>query len=437
MNRKYFRYGSIIAALTVVLLLSGCPSPLSYTGGSDDVTPSATVSVDPLRGVAVLTEEDGSETVIGSAENGEFVNCIEVTDYIIVDESGAGRYARSGRHLRAVVLGVRSDGRPGVWMVYSGGIVVVPEGDSGDVTSELLEAASEGDGFRWDDGWSYDAAAISDDFRVIVGTAKNPDALWIADQLGTIPQVVVWWNLYEKDDGRFFLSRARAVAEYPEWNLDEVKSNRHRDIRMRHIIRWLRWLFDRLGLWFFAWADDFLGDLAGEDVLGDLKPVETVGDGTYGIFGYDKEGDFARASITQRMVLDIEKTDPPIDPNENLPPWPVTGPTTLFGYVKVYETQPWIQLEVGGSTDPADFDPDDGDTVTFEIASISTKNSDSTIDQYIQENVLISNDGILSIVWDNMLIDVEVSFVISTDDGKVDTPTLPDEDIVILFEQTQ
>ncbi|MDT8299392.1 MAG: hypothetical protein RQ801_13890, partial [Spirochaetaceae bacterium] len=203
MNKKYFRYGSIIAVATVVLLLSGCPSPLSYSGGSDEEAPAATVSVDPLRGVAVLTDEDGFETVIGSAEDGEIVNCVEVTDYIIVDEAGAGRYARSGRHLRAVVLGVRSDGRPGVWMIYSGGIVVVPEGDSGDVTSELLEAASEGasegDGFRWDDGWTYEAAAISGDFRVIVGTAKNPDALWIADQLGTIPQVVVWWNLYEKD----------------------------------------------------------------------------------------------------------------------------------------------------------------------------------------------------------------------------------------------
>ena len=277
MNSRFFSAISLIVIVSSLLLLSSCPSPLNYTGDTVDTTKTAeaTVAVDPVRGLAVLTEPDGSKTVIKSIEGDDTIGCEKVTDYVLFDTDSGGRHQSGRNHPRAVILGVRTDGRPGVWIVYTGGIVIIPEGDGGDMTSELLEAVSDADGFRWDHGWIYEAMALSDDGKIIVGVAENPDAWWLADYLETTPRVVVWWNLVDKGNGVFYLSRARVVAKYPEWNMDDVKNDRDgRGYRWNHHHRYgLRWFLDRLGLWFFAWADNYVGDLAGPDELGDIKPL--------------------------------------------------------------------------------------------------------------------------------------------------------------------
>ena len=429
MIKKSVRTAAFIGLVLLALLLAGCPSPLDYTGGTAGAESQPAVEIDETLGVAVFTDEDGSRTRITSQEGDESVDCVEVSDFVVAGGSAALHSSGSGRGPRAVVIGKRGDGRPGVWLVYPGGIVVVPEGDDGDVTSELLEAASDADGFRWDDGWSYDAAAISDDFRIIVGVAENPEAEWLAEYLGTTPKVVVWWNLYERD-GKYHLSRAHVVAEYPEWSFEEAhhggRGHRH---QMQH---WLRWFFDHLGLWFFAWADDYMGDLAGEDVLGGDKPVETVGDGTYGIFGYDKDGDYARASITPFKVLDIEKTDlpeDPGDPGENKAPWPVTGPT---GISLLSEGNQSLTLELRDGdgnliTDPADFDPDQ-DPVTFEVVLVSIDNP------AFAPLVEVSPAGVFQItVWEPEYSGsyVNATYQISTTDG--DLTTAPEANITVML----
>ncbi len=326
MKNRLFLPVYFLSLLLLLLLLAGCPSPLTNNPSSNNY-PEPSISVDPARGLAVLTEADGRETVISSTEDGGIVGCTTVIDYVVYDTDDTSRhtYGRSGP--RAVILGTRTDGRPGVWIVYPGGIVVVPEGDGSDPTSELLEVVSEADGFRWDDGWDYEALALSDDGRIIVGVAENPEAYWLADYLNSTPKVAVWWNLYDKGGERFFLSRARVVAEYPEWDFDEIQSDSRRTQRSRHFYRWIRRFMSRFGLWFFVWADDYLGDLASDEDLGDADLVESLGDGTYRIYGYNKDGDFAQAVITTRSVLNIEKTDPPGGvTGDNLPPWAVVGP---------------------------------------------------------------------------------------------------------------
>jgi len=114
----------------------------------------------------------------------------------------------------------------------------------------------------------------------------------------------------------------------------------------------------------------------------------------------------------------------------NLAPWPVTGPTSPFGYIKVHEADPTIQLEVNDSTDPADFDPN-GDSITFEITNLTTLNSTPTNDQYILDNTQITNAGLLSTVWDDLLVDINASFTITTNDAEFTTP--PDKLVVILW----
>jgi len=423
MMKNVRAYLLLLGSMVLILLLSGCPSPVGGNFGVERAS-EPTVAVDPARGVVVLTEPDGSETVVASEEDGELVEAEELTDYVVFDApKSTGRHAGGASGPRAIILGVRSDGRPGVWILYSGGMVIVPEGD-GDETSELLEVISEADGFRWDDGWDYEAAALSADGAVIVGTAENPDAWWLADYLGSTPKVAVWWNLYQKDDGRYVLSRARVVAEYPTWDFQEVKSS-HRGHRFHHrIYFWLRWFLNRLGLWFFAWADDYLGDLAAADDLGDAELIEVFGDGTYGIYGYDKAGDFAQAVIDRWQVLSIEPTDPPGGgggPGENLPPWPVTGPALT---TPLSPENASFQLEINGQyTTKDNFDPDKDD-VTFEVADVQKVSGSGT-----PPSVFVDTDGYFHVTWpnpDNLSgTFTTVRYWITTNDGVATTdPTV-------------
>ena len=398
MKQKLFSSLLLILISGLALLISGCPSPLDGTRPTD-ISPEPTVTVDPARGVAVMTESDGSETVISSVEDGEAVDCLTVTDYVIFNSDDSGRHASGGYGPRAIILGVRSDGRPGVWIVYYGGIVIVPEGDGSDRSSELLEAVSEADGFRWDNGWDYTAGAISGDGRIIVGTAENSGAHWLADYLGSTPKVVVWWNLYETEKGVFYLSPAKVVAEYPEWDFHEVRYGRRGHFRYRYLYRWLYRFFTRYGLWFYAWADDYLGDLATGDDLGDTDPVEVYGDGTYGIYGYDKEGDFALATIKPHRIVEIEKTDPPgndpPDPPVNRPPWPVTGPAQeVLGEGGSFRLT--VTGDSGDITDPSQFDPD-GDKVTYTADRVGFDNTNTLY----QPKLEIDNSGFASIVLDD------------------------------------
>ena len=333
-------------------------------------------------------------------------------------------------HPRAVILGVRTDGRPGVWIVYPRGIVVIPEGDGGDMTSELLEAVSDADGFRWDHGWIYEAMALSDDGKIIVGVAENPDAWWLADYLETTPRVVVWWNLVDKGNGVFYLSRARVVAKYPEWNMDDVKNDRDgRGYRWnRHHRYWLRWFLDRLGLWFFAWADNYLGDLAGPEELGDIKPVVKEIDDIYAVYGHDKDGDFAKAKITPYKVLSIEKTDPPVDPDPpvNNPPWPVTGPTDPQDLTSGMSFKLEVSDDQGIIDNPDNFDPD-GDDVEF-TAILSRPFGSPGADP----DVKISSDGTFYIdVWDPDIAGYFGYYEITISDGELSRTT--DFEIVVNF----
>ena len=437
MKIKLLFPASLFLLLMFVLILGGCPSPLSGDLSTNH-TSEPTIIVDPARGLAVLTEPDGSETVISSLEGDQLVGCVSVTDYVTYDTGDTSRHMGGSTGPRAIVLGTRTDGRPGVWIVFPGGIVIVPEGDGSDPTSELLEAVSEADGFRWDDGWDYEARALSDDGMIIVGTAENPDATWLADYLGTTPRVAVWWNLYKKADGRYFISHARVIADYPEWDFDDVKSGRHGHGHHWGFYRWLQWFFDRLGLWFFVWADDYMGDLATAEDLGDAALIETFGDGTYGIYGYDKEGDFARAVIEPWKVLSIEKTDPPGGGVVvNLPPWPVTGPIgPHFLYTGTGEDM-WFELAVTNDdgqivTNPGPFDPDSGDIVTFTatLVEITYKEVDGI---QVLPDFRVESNGVFHITDNTNLAGLSAQFTVTSSDGEFMTPYGSIQPIIVLF----
>jgi len=407
-----------------VLVLSSCPSPLGVAVDDGSSAEVVTVSLDSSRGLVVLTESDGSETVITAVEGNESIGCEAITDYVVFNNSSAGRSLSGGFSPRAVILGVRSDRRPGVWVVYPNGIVVIPRDDDGNTTSELLEAVSEADGFRWDDGWTYDAVALSEDGKIIVGIAENPDASCLTDYLETEPKVVVWWNLIDKGDGVFFLSRARTVAEYPDWNLDDVKFDRNGHGHQWHhrFMQWIRWFLDKRGLWFFAWADNYLGDLAGPKELGDIKPVVIESDGTYAVYGFDKGGDFAKALISPFEVLSIEKSDPLVDPHpkKNRPPWPVTGPAVYQTLTAVNNSFTLVLRDSDNKLlAPGEFDPD-GDAVKM-FATLKSIDNPAVIPV-----VTITPEGVFSVAWAPELLYLFATYSVTVSDGEFETPSTVD-----------
>ena len=122
-------------------------------------------------------------------------------------------------------------------------------------------------------------------------------------------------------------------------------------------------------------------------------------------------------------------TDSPPDsvPVSNTPPYPVTGP---IGVSNITFASTTIQLEVNGSTDPLDFDPD-GDSITFVITDVTDTDTVPQRD-YILANAQISSAGVFSIAWDNLLDLTLANISISTDDGQ--DQTLPDEIINLYFQ---
>ena len=122
---------------------------------------------------------------------------------------------------------------------------------------------------------------------------------------------------------------------------------------------------------------------------------------------------------------DPPEDDPPEDdPPINVSPWPVTGPTTW----QVLNEDDTFLLEVSDFSDPRNvyespgpFDPNDGDTVSFEAIFVSMVPEHPTDPTFVPEATV--DNGIFSMVWDSIYdgSGYQITFMIKTSDGTDET----------------
>ncbi len=355
---RYFRV--IIIPVVVLLFLTACQIPVGV-GPSSSNSGSVAVPVvvlNPTRGVAEFRDSDGSVTAVSSEEGGTTVECTGLIDFVIFDDTSSSARYSGGRFssIRAVVLGVRGDGFTGIWVIMRNGTVVIPRNEENNSISYLQGFISEAGDNLCNNGWEYTAMemAIGENGGIVAGTAVNNEAQWLEEVLGVTPQVAVWWNLRITNSGVVLLSRAKALAEYPDYRW--ISNRRGKG----------NWLYDYFGLWLFAWADSYLVSPLENDA------IDCEEDGTYTIKGVGPAGERLNASIDGYRVLDI------VPGSGNTPLNPVTGisPDTFkSGFSSSVQGTFLYKDEVA-------------DNVTVEIVSV-------TINQDIDESAFISAITIL------------------------------------------
>jgi len=347
--------GMILAA---VFLSAACSGPLVSdlsSTGSTDTSLSAEIYTDPVSGNAVLLEKSGSVTEIVSEEASGPVACTEVTDYVLFDSSetasrGWGGYSHP---FRALILGKRNDGRPGLWAVYRDGSVRCFFSEEGLETSELMDAVDSRYSLAHPLGWSYEVLDMieNDGEIIILGYAENREGVsfrYYNIDPGTT--VGVYWTAKPDSAGKYHLSRARIIGlrDSSWWGQASRMRGRH---AYRHGYEWM-W---HLRMFFSGWFDRYL-TMPEAIALGENP-------GEYLVSGTDQDGDRAEAVITAWKVLSIEKA---AEEPENHPPYRVItseqNPYTGFSGGD-YSFQMEIET-VDGLKDP------DGDAVYFRSGAL-------------------------------------------------------------------
>lgn len=267
------------------------PAPEPEPAAAPPETPPV-IKTDPDRSRGVYITEGGVQIDIKSIENssGEIVKCIEVVDFKIFENP-------SEIEVKAVVVGTREDGQPGIWEIHNDDSIHSPLNENtGTRTSLLSESLERQETLRGRHGWSYIVTGISDDGRMAAGYAIHEDGLelgrWIIDPGTTVG---VYWRLWNSDgEERFCTGRAKIIG------IKDAPYNNRRRFRGRN--RFLR-LLSRLRLFFFGWYDTYLTMTESIDYEED--------EDLYLIKGSDQEDVKSIAAIDFRDgVLSILEDDP-------------------------------------------------------------------------------------------------------------------------------
>ncbi len=348
---------TLLAILLIAVFISCNNSMGPDVSVSSDSSEEAYLVTDSSRGV-VFVDETGVETVVKSVEDGETVVCKNVIDYVLLneEESISKSSVKTTGRKRAVILGYRNDGCPGLWIVYSGGIVK-PVVNSEDIeTSELLEMAEARQPLFKQFGWSYKALdmVVNGNEIVIAGYAENEDGIsWLGIDPGTT--IGIYWSVIEDIDGYYHISRAMVVG-YRDNDWWKRYREEIRKPGYRHRFRWLH----SLRLFFFGWYDRYL------TMTESVEPGDNPGE--YIINGTDDEGTASVAVVTVKKVLSIEAA--PDDPGTN-PSDPVSmvfssdrdGDFEIYSYDT--DTEEITKLTDNSSTDKHPALSADGTKIAF------------------------------------------------------------------------
>ncbi len=308
---KKYRISALM--LLTVLVFFGCDMTSSIINttyvpdAQSAVAVSATVSdayvyTDPVSKTAVYVDASGEATLIRSDEESGTVACLEVIDFIPLETESAPALSRGAGHkeakIKALILGKRGDGSPGVWGVYTDGKVKPVINSEGFDTTELLDMVDGRQPLSGYFSWTYEATAMvsNEDASeiIVIGYAENSGVEKYNYSIEEDATVGVYWAVVLDEDGYYHISRAKVVGYKDAAEKDKsYKYNKKSEGKDRH-----RWMWS-LKLFFAGWFDNYL-------VMTDSV---TLGDnaGEYFIYGEDQDGTASVAVVTVKDVLSVEE----------------------------------------------------------------------------------------------------------------------------------
>jgi hypothetical protein len=260
-----------------LLLLSSCSQLVGPAqSATEQPIQKATMSIDTdlSRGQGVYVNEKGARIDIVSqeGEEGASVSCVEALKIVEVDPGSASATAshlsaRPKQLLKALVLGRRHDGFPGIWLIFNDdSIHVVEDNEEGGKCSKLAETKELNWLLHGIFGWVYHAQTLlgpdSQGGFIIVGYAENPKGFDIGRwEIEPGTTVAVYWRLLPNPHGFFRLSRARIIgqpsAAYAKhWK--EIDQEFHGKSYRHHLNRFLHSVFSSFRLFFLDWFDLYL-----------------------------------------------------------------------------------------------------------------------------------------------------------------------------------
>jgi len=314
-----------IGIVGLSLLVFSCPLPQMAGVSGPAVTPPVSgpsgamaprVMTDASRNQAVYVDENGRTIDIVSQEpdgtqaaSTEAVGLVVIPDASAAGKSlsvvggggggngagssggGAGNSTGGGDGLRALIVGSRSDGRGGVWVILRNGTVLGAGSESGNQNSSLLPEGEDRDhGMHAWMGWTYTVTGISDDGLVVIGQAVNKNGFQHGDvTIDPGTAVGVYWRVTKVGHRPWIkLAPARVIGTV---DLSSLPAHGH---------RWLQSLVLKklvhLKTFFLNYFSAYLTS---------ADSIDTLTAGAYRVHGTDQDGNRAIAVINPDNTVAI------------------------------------------------------------------------------------------------------------------------------------
>jgi hypothetical protein len=297
-------YSCPMAPVAGVSSGGGASSDGAPSGGSQPASLTPSIKTDAARNQAVYVDEKGTSIDITAQEpDGTVVPATQGVGLALLSDAGAGARtagSQDGDQPRALVIGMRADGRAGAWVVLKNGTVLPAADDSsGHGTSLLPDCDDRDHGLRGWFGWKYLVTGISSDGLMIVGNATNEKGFrfgMVKIDPGTT--VGVYW-------------RVRKISHRPHVIIEGARVIGTLDTKppkKGHRSRWLDALrlsrLPGLQLFFLNYFSAYLvsADAVSKDSTGTL----------YIVTGTDQDGNDATAAIDAFNRIVITPTTPPV-----------------------------------------------------------------------------------------------------------------------------
>jgi len=220
---------ALLGVVALAVFLIGCPipqvgvtPPRDLTGGETSAAGSATGSIsvvnDEARGQAVYINESGQrfDVVAPEYDGGPLVKCVSVADFTLVSASSES----DALPVKALVVGTRDDGSPGVWQINTDDTITLPQPEvTADNTARCIvggDMPTLPGSLQSRFGWTFAVDSLSADGQMIVGHAVNRNGVVI----GGVPiaagsTIGVYWRAYPLPFTRFVVvSQPRVIGTF-------------------------------------------------------------------------------------------------------------------------------------------------------------------------------------------------------------------------------